>query len=321
MHLFKMGLTEDYATHAGIMCAVLRIMDPSILSAALSLQGGMETLATIMPLSSEQRLLLLPFYLDTLATLYPKSNTISRIPLTLLQGEQLKYALDDYCRKNLTKGVPSLGYDLSSLFLTQMGHRMILVKDPADIRVHPTYLLISQLVDSYIITLENDSRFPSKLTGSFMVEYNQPPSVLLWTFYLRSVLHELAGEYTQAMAFAEKCLQHTPTAVDMYELMGRLRKAAGDIHGAADILDTGRGLDKQDRYINNLTTLYLLQANRDDEALERISLFTRHESPPEKNIFDMQCIWYELEVAACYFRKGLYGKSLKKYSTFMFYPI
>ncbi len=60
----------------------------------------------------------------------------------------------------------------------------------------------------------------------------------------------------------------------------------------------------------------MLQAGMEAEGLKRISLFTRHEGNAEQNLFDMQCSWYELELAACLFRKGEWGKSLKKYGTF-----
>jgi len=309
MKLFSMGMTEDYATHSGIMCAILQITDIQISSTVLSCRDGMDTLSTMYPLSFEKRQILLQVYVKTLAIMYPKSNTISRIPLTLLHGEDLERALDIYCRRNISKGVPSLGNDLSSLFLHQQADRLVLVKDPADVRVHPTFLMITKVVRTYMVELETLSSI--EICRDELIE---PPSTLLWTWYLRAVLYELAGEYNHALTFADKCLQHTGTAVDMYELKGRLLKAAGDINAAADVLDIGRALDKQDRYINNLTTLYLLQANREDEALDRISLFTRHESPPEKNIFDMQTIWYELEAAACYRRQEKFGKSLKKYS-------
>jgi len=99
----------------------------------------------------------------------------------------------------------------------------------------------------------------------------------------------------------------------MYELRGQILLHAGSPNAAADCLDTGRKLDKQDRYINNRTTEYMLKAGREVEALERIGMFTRHESDPEQNVFDMQCIWYELELAACLGGRGDWGRSLKKY--------
>ena len=49
------------------------------------------------------------------------------------------------------------------------------------------------------------------------------------------------------------------------------------------------------------------------DALERISMFTRHEGNPETNLYDMQCSWYELGLASCFAEKGKWGKALRKY--------
>ena len=106
--------------------------------------------------------------------------------------------------------------------------------------------------------------------------------------------------------------------MDVYELKARLLQKDGDIGAAVLCIDKGRELDLQDRYINNQTVKYMLQAGQEKEALDRMALFTRHESDPEQNIFDMQVSWYELELAACYERKKEFGKSLKKYGTFEF---
>ena len=100
-----------------------------------------------------------------------------------------------------------------------------------------------------------------------------------------------------------------------YELKARLLQSLGRIQEAVTVLDTGRELDLQDRYINNQTTKYMLLAGNETEALKRISLFTRHEGNPEQNLYDMQCSWYELELAACLARKKEWGRSLKKYGT------
>ena len=141
----------------------------------------------------------------------------------------------------------------------------------------------------------------------------EPPSTLLWAWYFKARLLEFSGNLCEALSLIDTCMDHTPTCVDIYECKGRLLKLSGDIEAAADCLDKGRELDKQDRYINNKTTKYLLRANRDDVALERISLFTRHEGNPLQNLYDMQCIWYELEAASCYERQRKWGPSLKKY--------
>jgi peptide alpha-N-acetyltransferase len=185
--------------------------------------------------------------------------------------------------------------------------RYEIAKDPLDIKQHPTFKIIVDLVEGYSSNLASNGKLlPSD-------EYEESPSTELWTWYLRAGLHELAAEYTEAVAVLDKCLDHTPTAVDVYALKGRIVKSAGDIKAAVDSLDKGRDLDRQDRYINNQTTKYMLEAGMEQDALNRISLFTKHEGNPEANLYDMQCSWYELGLAACYAKKENWGKGLKKY--------
>jgi peptide alpha-N-acetyltransferase len=309
LQLLERGSTEDYSIHSSYMCAVLK-MDPDICKEAIQLKGA-KTLATHWVLTREQMDILLQEYQTNLLSKFPKSAAVQRIPFWLMDSNSPEWlnAMDQYIRSNIEKGVPSLGSDLSSLLLIEnkQSGKYEKASDVFYIKSHPIYTKIVSLVDSYISSLEQNSRFPKD------DENEQPPSTLLWTWYLRAYLHEMAGEYLDGLSMIDKCLHQTPTAVDMYELKGLLLQNAGDWNAGADCLNEGRELDKQDRYINNLTTKYLLQANREDEALEKIAMFTRHESPPEKNIFDMQCTWYELELAACLARKKEWGKSLKKY--------
>lgn len=304
LRMMDRGLTEDYRVQTGYMCALLEV-EPSVSLSAMEMNGT-RTLATLKPLSSEERQTLLDSYRTELSERFPKSTAVRRIPLTLLEGDDLRDAVDAYCRKGLVRGVPSLGSDLNALFLYEKDGAYAVAADSADIRVHPTCIMIAGIVDKFIATLTADSKFPDS-------EDEESPSTLLWAWYLRAYIHEICGEYTLALNLAERCLKHTPTGVDIYELKGRVLKAAGDISAAANCLDEGRDLDQQDRYINNQTTKYLLQAGKDTIAKERVALFTRHEGNPEQNLFDMQCAWYELELADCMRRKNQWGKSLKKY--------
>ena len=308
LSLFERGLTENYRVHSGFMCAVLKL-DKSTCESALKLKA-METLASIKNLTFEQKQSLLQTYEKEVQPINVRSRAYKSICLTLLDGDNLRNALDVYCRKDLIKGIPSLGTDIRSLFLIECddGSRAT-IKDPVDVGIHPTFIMLSELVDGYIDSLSTNGVFPGNTE-------EEPPSTILWAWYLRAYLHEFSGEYAQALHFLEKCLEHTPTLVDLYERKARVLKLSGDLKSAADCLDTGRELDKQDRYINNKTTKYMLRANRDDDARDRISLFTVHEGNPEQNLYDMQCTWYELELAACLARKGEWGRSLKKYSKF-----
>jgi len=352
--LFERGLTEDYRVHGAYMCALLKC-DTATCREVEKLKG-MSTLATLRPLSEDERAILLSAYygasggggggeeddgfakasangkdgtingdstttMSGLASTFPRSMAIKRIYLTLLSPgcNQFKWAIDQYCRRQIIKGVPSLGSDLSSLYLVeeklQAGTsyeftRYRLAKDPIDIKAHAVYSVLVELVDAYIVSLESDGTFPDDTT-------KHPPSALVWAWYLRSVLYEQAAEYGPAISLINKCIDHTPTAVDFYELKSRVLESGGDIQLAADVVNAGRDLDHQDRYINNLATKTLLRAGREDEATKCIALFARHEAPVEQNLYDMQCTWFELELADCLRRRGALGRSLRKYSKYM----
>ena len=306
MSLLDRGLTEDYRVHSGYMCALLEA-DGETCQAAAKLKGT-RTLATMKPLTGDQRQALLNTYQGNLVERFPRSAAVRRIPLTLLEGEELKAAIDPYCRKGLSKGVPSLGSDLSALLLVEQEGKFVPATDPVDVRAHSTTAMVTDLVDAYIVSLTTDSKLPNG-------ESSESPSTIMWAWYLRSYLHEICGEYSAALAMVDKAIEHTPTGVDLYELKARILKASGDIEAAAECLDVGRDLDKQDRYINNQTTKYMLQANKAEVALERISLFVKDEGNPEQMLSDMQCSWYELELAECLRRKSEWGKSLKKFTS------
>mmetsp|Transcript_1751 Transcript_1751/g.3171 ORF Transcript_1751/g.3171 Transcript_1751/m.3171 type:complete len:765 (+) Transcript_1751:704-2998(+) len=307
--LFERGSTDDYSVHTGYMLAILKIGGD--LSKRMMKAKGARALPSLLVLTDAQKTTLKDEYKNQLLVQYPKSAAIMRIIMMLLDIESKEWTdkIQSYIQTNLKRGVPSLGDDLSALFLCccpDNGNEYYIAQDPVDVKSHKAFRSISNIVDGIIDSLEGNSTFPND-------DEIQPPSTLLWAWFLRSTLYEFAAEYREAVHFIDKCIDQTPTGVDLYELKGRLLKKAGDIHAAAECLDKGRELDKQDRYINNMTTKYLLQGDREEEALEKMALFTRHESDPEQNIFDMQVTWYELELAACYGRKKMFGKCLRSY--------
>lgn len=305
LELFRRGSTENYKVHSMYMCALLEL-DDKICNEAWELPGT-RTLASMLPLTKEQRDVVLEAYKTELFPKYGNSVAMQRIPMNLVEWDRFRSAVDVFIRKGLVKGVPSLCLELSTFFLIEKDSRCVIATDPLDIRQHRAYQLFVELVDGYIDSLaKNKKLLPDD-------KYEEPPSTELWAWYLRAGLHELAAEYKAGIALLDKCLEHTPTGVDIYELKGRLLKSAGDIEAAVECLDHGRDLDRQDRYINNQTTKYMLEAGMDEKALSRISLFTKHEGNPEANLYEMQCSWYELGLAACYEKQSKWGESLKKY--------
>jgi len=307
--LFHRSSSENYRVHAGYMCAVLKL-EKDLCEKALKLRGT-DTVASMMQLTSDQKAVLANCYGNELKEIMPKSYACRRIPLSFLQGESLKNALDAYCKKDIVKGVPYLGADLASLFMIESGvngsKNYSRARDPVDIKSNTTYQLIRDIVDGYIASLTSTSKFPGDNDEA-------PSSSILWAMYLKVQLLEFSGELEEALTLIEKCIKSNPDCVDIYERKARLLKLSGDIQTAAECLDKARELDLQDRYINNKTTKYMLRADRDETALERISLFTRHEGNPSQNLYDMQCVWYELEAAASFARQRKWGQSLKKYA-------
>ncbi len=310
--LFERGSTEDYSVHTGYMLSMLNIGGDTA-KKMLKVKGA-RSLPSLLVLTDEQKSVLREDYEKKLADAFPKSFAVKRIALVLLDidSDEWNAAICAYLQANIKRGMPSLGEDLSALFLIGSPFdekELLIAKDPVDIKNNATYKKIVNIVDGFIESLEQKSTFPDS-------DEVQAPSSLLWAWYLRASLHELVGEYSEGMAIADKCLEQTPTGVDLYEQKARLIMGAGDTHAALAQLEKGRQLDLQDRYINNLTVKYLMKADKRDEALEKMALFTRHESDPEQNIFDMQVTWYELELAASFERNNQIGKSLKKYSKF-----
>lgn len=343
------GATEDYNIHSGYMCSILKLDSQQIYSfyslleqySSTKLLHGARSLPSIVPLTNEQKDTLYQEYAHNLSKLYPKSHAIKRMPLTLLhhESDEWKARIESYIQRQLIRGVPSLGSDIASLFLVEnkihtatsngsaadrdggvFNSYYVIAKDPTDILSNPIYTFCSNLIDGYITSLESQSKFPKQNSdtndGDNGDDDIQPPSTLLWTWYLRAELHDLTGQYAEGINLTTKCLNQTPTAVDIYELQGKLYDHAGDIEKAVSSTNEGRLLDKQDRYINNQTVKYLLRAGNEKEALETMALFTRHESDPEKNIKDMQCYWYEMELGKCLKKKGELGKALRKFSKF-----
>ena len=129
-HLFAAGATEDHAVHGAYMCALLGCDWETC--AEVGRLRGTATLATLRPLTEEERATLLKAYGDGdnatnseegvgLAHL-ARSHAVRRIRLTLLDpsGPQFLRALDQHCRRLIQRGVPSLGEDLRSLYLMEV---------------------------------------------------------------------------------------------------------------------------------------------------------------------------------------------------------
>ena len=123
---------------------------------------------------------------------------------------------------------------LTAIILLGKDDKYIEAEDPLDINNQSFYTPLVEVVDSHVSCLDSLSKFAPEDEKE-----EATPSTILRAWYLRAGLHESVGEFTEGLALLEKCQEHTPTAVDVYELKAILLKAAGDMKLAAECLDTG----------------------------------------------------------------------------------
>ncbi|EEY61945.1 N-terminal acetyltransferase A complex subunit nat1-like protein [Phytophthora infestans T30-4] len=236
---------------------------------------------------------LVDFYADKKTTIGATSLISLRFPLDFTRGAEFQTNADVFIKRQLNKNVPSLGADLKPLYAD---------KDKVK--------TLEELILGYIKTLE--AKQPLDMGDNSMAA-NNTEQVLLWTNYLAAQHYDRLGDYTKAIEYIEKCIKQEPTLLDFFQRKARILKHMGDLNKAADVMVEGRKLDLADRYINNKATEYLLHADRVEEADATIALFTRHEGDPQQSLYEMQCMWYEIECGKSQLRQKKYGLALKRF--------
>ncbi|OIW03837.1 hypothetical protein TanjilG_30113 [Lupinus angustifolius] len=224
----------------------------------------------------------------TLREQFKMSSAVKRIPLDFLQDDRFREAADSYIRPLLTKGVPSLFTDLSSLYN------------------HPGK---ADILEQLILELENSIRTTGQYPGRVEKE---PPSTLMWTLFLLAQHYDRRGQYETALSKINEAIEHTPTVIDLYSVKSRILKHAGDLAAAAVLADEARCMDLADRYVNSECVKRMLQADQVALAEKTAVLFTK-DGDQHNNLHDMQCMWYELASAESYDRQGDLGLALKKF--------
>lgn len=245
----------------------------------LSLEGGKHSPENVNKLTSLYK---------SLQEEYPLSAAAKRIPLNFLENEDFRKAADSYIRPFLTKGVPSLFSDLRPLY------------------DHPGKAdILQELILEIEASFQNNGNFSGR-------SQKEPPSTLLWTLFLLAQHYDIRGQHDLALSKIDEAIAHTPTVIDLYLVKGKILKHAGDLTAAAALVDEARSMDLADRFINSECVKRMLQADQVDLAEKTAVLFTK-DGDQHNNLYDMQCMWYELASGDSYFRQGSFGRALKKY--------
>ena len=268
---------EHMGYHAGLQAATLRTTQ--VTERWLNKTIDAETEATLQKLYAE------------LQQRFPSSTVCRRLPRDFARDlEYFQKAFVDYVSPYLRKGVPSLFADLKPLC-----ERPELCKR------------IGENISSWLCSLEQSGRFPGE-------GQRELPSSIMWVRVLAAQYHDRCGDTPAALEQIEKAIEHSPTLVDLYLFKSRIYKHAGDLVSASHWMDEARKMDLADRYLNTKATRYMLRAGQPALAQTTVALFTK-DGDQKSNLFDMQCMWYELELAGCYQRMGDFGRARKNFGS------
>ncbi|KAH7731728.1 N-alpha-acetyltransferase 15NatA auxiliary subunit isoform 2 [Aphelenchoides avenae] len=213
-------------------------------------------------------------------------------PLFFLEGEAFEKRLLPYLTNGLRKGVPSLFKNIVPLYSNS-------TKAAA----------IERVLLDFVKRLEANGYSKGSLDDSSLPE---TPTTVLWVYYYLAQHFDRLKQYTTALKYIDRALQHTPTLIELYMTKAKIYKHAGDLVEAANLMDRAQELDTADRYINSKCAKYMLRAGQVQEAEQMCAKFTREGSNATDSLNEMQCMWYELECAYAYVGMGEFGEALKR---------
>ncbi|XP_063940543.1 N-terminal acetyltransferase A complex auxiliary subunit NAA15-like [Daucus carota subsp. sativus] len=245
---------------------------------------------------------------------HSSSSAVKRIPLNFLQGDEFRTALGIYIRPLLHQRVPSLFSDLRPLYEQP---------DKADI------------IDKVMLELE-----------SLIRENNESIPIPLWTLCLLAQHYDRRGRYeialsqvneaikqneavavalgqvneaikqNEAVAVAlgqvNEAIKQNEAVAELYLVKARILKHTGDLETAASMAEKAKDMDPKNSFTKKKYIKHMLQIDKD-------VMFTKDKDDQQTSLPNMECMWYELALGDCYYRRGDLGKSLKNYLAVLTY--
>lgn len=212
---------------------------------------------------------------EKLNSFYPRSDPPKFIPLTFLPSESplFEQKSRDYIIPQLTRGVPATFVNVKPLYQNRKK---------------------LEVIERIVIDFLNNeaSKSPN-------------PTITVWTYFYLAQHYLYKDELDQAQHYIDLAIEHSPTLVELYIVKARIAKHKKEFQLASELMDEGRKLDLQDRFINSKTTKYMLRANRVNDAINCISLFTKLDEGAVngcKDLHLMQVSWVLVESAEAYSR-------------------
>lgn len=231
--------------------------------------------------------------LDSLASTYPRASLPRHLALLKAEGDDLRKRLHAWMANGLRKGIPSLFKSLIPLYSSPEKTAMV-----------------ESLLLEYVRRVEEKGYMNGCLDADDQ-EHFESPTTVVWLYALLAQHYDTLRLTPQALKYIERALSHTPTLIELLMIKAKIHKHSGDEQLAARILEEAQSLDTADRYINSKAAKYLLRAGRLQDAEKMCAKFTRENVRASVSLTDMQCMWYETEVAKGNRILGKYGEALK----------
>lgn len=282
---------------------------------------------------------------EKLAVQFPRSQTISRLPLNFISDlPTFTRAMDAYLCKGFRKGQPAMFRDLKHLYTSELvGSGFLntftcvksgdtsLVNSNDSTNTTPKTMSRAELEAAHL--QRRPRPLPPKIAaieglllgyadnlaarGSFQAvpettDSEEAITCLLWVYYFLAQHFDALKEFSLALHYANAALLHTPTLIDVFVIKAKIFKHAGYPEKAARYLEEAASLDTSDRYLNCKAAKYLIRINKIKEAEEMCLKFTREGVPAVENLNEMQCMWFLTEMAAAYQRLNMLGEAVKK---------
>ncbi|CDW87098.1 n-alpha-acetyltransferase auxiliary subunit-like [Stylonychia lemnae] len=110
---------------------------------------------------------------------------------------------------------------------------------------------------------------------------------------------------------ANEALKHERDDADLYFVISKAFGLLKNIEMQRQLAEKARNLDKSDRYFSTYSTKCQLRLGNIDEAYEIMIPFSKNTYTGEFNSFQLESLWYEIELGNAYLKKQNYVMALK----------
>uniref|UniRef100_A0A061RQR2 N-alpha-acetyltransferase auxiliary subunit-like n=1 Tax=Tetraselmis sp. GSL018 TaxID=582737 RepID=A0A061RQR2_9CHLO len=138
------------------------------------------------------------------------------------------------------------------------------------------------------------------------------PPPLVWAQLFLAQHHSRLRDTERALEYVEKVIAAAPGLIEGFSVKAKILKHAGDLEGAAKAAEKARSMDLADRYLNSTAAKAFFRAGRVETAESTAALFTK-DNDQVNNLYDMQCMWYEIECGRAHAAKNNHGRALKNF--------